>query len=593
MGLIKADKLQEVRQKILSSPYDKVLELMRTDENLLSNNLTSVYDQETLIRLRSYLYLLTSDEGWGSGCFNAIEELSKDTLFVKNPMSFGLTRATILRSVSQAYDFCYDGWSENQRIFVANMVFELMQTVNANMGPQSNNRLESNWMGVRYGSVMFASIVLNDELNASLGRKKILNAYTWDVKERLKDHVRASYTSRGWFVESMGYQFYDGSFVWPALIAFQNSLSPELVDFKSFVPELLEGYRQNVTGTVAINTGKGMGIKADLADDNPMAGFQGWAFWQRLLSEEDLNAVRWMHQYLLKPQAFKNKTTDLFYSILYADSPPKDYNPASEGYLNYCEPEQGVVMFRNQFMDSTDIVATFNTSSKRYGGHAGPDNLTFRITGLSNIWVLGGGRTDDPNGQTNLFPSQEQILRGKSWVEGHLDHYGFEGSDGSGYAIGSGSCLGVNEHRRLMMADYSGRSGAKAVFIIKDISENGKVWRVHTPGFNRVELTSDGALVIAPNGSSMKITVPGIVKPNIQLRKVRYGGETQRNNPGLIYNGEAWYDNLLIDIQVEGDVLVVMTMQEADITHPSVIGGQQSRIIKVGDYRLKIPSLKL
>lgn len=592
MGLIKATDLTIVRQRLLSSPFENVIELFRGDEKNLRCNLTTVYDQEALIRLRAYLYALTSEEGWASSCYSAIETLSEDPEFLKNPMSFGLTRAAILSSVSQAYDLCYEGWSEKQRGFVADLVFDLMQSVNANMGPLSNNKLESNWMGVRYGSVLFAAIVLNDSLNASLGRRELLNAYKWDTQQRLKDHVLASYTTRGWFVESMGYQIYDGSFVWPAIIALQNSLSEGVIQFKEWVPGLLQGYRQNVTGTVAINTGRGMGIKADLADDNPMAGFQGWAFWQRLLPAGNQEAVRWMHRYLLEPDAFKNRSTDLFYSVLFAQSPIGGYNPASGGFLNYCEPEQGVVMFRNQFRDSTDIVATFNTSSKRYGGHAGPDNLTFRLTGLGTLWVVGGGRTGDPTGQTNLFPPKETIPIGRGWTEGQLDRYSFEGGNGSGFAIGSGSCLGVDGHHRLLLADYSERSGAKAVFVVRDHSLNGAVWRMHTPGFNHVELIADGVMVHAPNGSTLKITVPGMTEPEIQLGSVRYGGSTQRHNPGIFFNGQAWYDNHLIDIHCEKEILVVITLQPTGCLHPEISGNQFSKTIKVGGQRISLPQLK-
>lgn len=591
-GLISSGDLAALRQKAGIAPFKQVVQVMRDHELWLRDNQVSVYDQEGLVRLRTYLYTFTSEEGWAASCYSAIEALSEDTVFLKNPMSFGLTRAALLRSLSQAYDFCYQGWSEQQRVFVADLVFDLMQSVNANMGPLSNNKLESNWMGVRYGSVLFAAIVLNDSLNASMGRRELLNAYKWDTQERLRDHVQASYTPGGWFVESMGYQFYDGSFVWPALIAFQNSLSEGGIQFAEWVPGMLQGYRQNVTGTVAINTGRGMGIKADLADDNPMAGFHGWAFWQRLLPAGNQEAVRWMHRYLLDPEAFRNRSPDLFYSVLYAHDPSDGYNPASGGFLNYCEPGQGVVMFRNQFRDSTDIIATFNTSSKRYKGHAGPDNLTFRLTGLGNIWAVGGGRTGDPTGQTNLFPLEEEIPTGKGWPEGDLDRYRFEGGDGSGYAIGSGSCLGVHRHRRLLLADYSERSGVKAVFVVRDHSLNGAVWRMHTPGFNRVELVADGVMVYAPNGSTLKISVPGMAEPEIHLRSVRYGGSTQRHNPGIFFNGRAWYDNHLIDIHCEREILVVMTLQPAGSAHPGISGHQQSKSIKVGQQRIKLPPLQ-
>jgi len=590
-SLVSADELTIIRQKTTLEPYSGMLQKLKVSEQELSSREPSVYHQASLIRNRAFLYALTGHESWAQQCFEEVLRIAADTVFIPDPFSFGLTRAVILRDLTLAYDFAYQGWSKEQRVRVADLVFELMKSVSANMGQQANYRLESNWMGVRYGSALLAAVVLNDELNRSLGRENIILAHLWDLKERMRDHIHASHTDGGWFVETMGYHVYDGQFVWPAIIAYQNRYREGVIDLEEYAPRLLQAYGQHITGTIAIQTVNGIGIKPDLANDNKMLGFTPWPLWQRILSPSVRPYIAWMHDYFYTAGEVQ-PAPDLFYSILFHDEKQGKVNPATGGFLNYLEKEVGVLMFRNEFKDSADIVATFNTSARRFPGHSGPDNLTFRITGLGGIWAVGVGRTGNPTGQTALFPAAGSINLPRPLPAGRLEKHHFTGQRGSGYAIGSGSCMGVDNHTRLFWADYTEQSGAKGVFVVKDVTDNGRIWRMHTPGFNKIENLPDGVMIIAPNGASMKITTPGNAQPAIHIGEVRYGGETVRHNPGVHYYGKSYFDNHLIDIECDNDILVVMTLQEPGKKHPDVTVNRRATRIKVGNLSLSVPDLK-
>jgi hypothetical protein len=585
--LVSADELSGIRPRINNEPYLSMFERLKQNEQELSPGIDDIYQHIHLIRLRTFIYALNEDVQMAQNCFNLIEEISQDSVYVQNPFSFGLTRAAILQDLSLAYDFCYSGWNHDQRVFVADLLYQLMLSVNANMGREANYRLESNWMGVRYGSALFAAIALNDTLNQF--REKAVTAHIWDTKERLRDHIHASHTADGWFVETLGYQAYDGKFIWPALIAFQNFHRKGAIQLDEFAPRILPAFRQHITGTVAIPSSGGVGVKPDLANDNVMAGFKQWPMWMRLVDPTHHAHLKWMNDYIYQGDFFR-RADDFFYSILFSDPSVETINPSSAGFLNYVEETVGVLMFRNQFKDSSDIVATFNTSATRFPGHSGPDNLTFRITGLGNIWAVGVGRTGDPTGQTLLFPEKNKIEVPRPIPAGNLDGFKFSGGDGSGYAIGSGSCVGVNNHSRIFMADYTVKSGAKAVFVVKDQSDDGRIWRMHTPGFNKVVKTDDGVLITAPNGSTMRITVPGIKHPVIHIGNVRYGGETIRHNPGVGFHGESYFDNILIDIECDKNILVVMTLQEPGKSHPEISVNRRGNKIKAGNSLVRIPA---
>ena len=587
-ALVSAQELVELRTHFYQHPYNQLIEEMKKTEAEKQMEEPSLENDRLLVLTQTALFVATANEKWAEKAFSGIEKLAQDSMVVNNPFSFGLSRAAILRDLALAYDFCFPVWSDHQRKLTADVIYQLMLSVQASMGPQSNNRLESNWMAVRWGSVLLASVILDDELNDRLDRRSIILAHRWDARERIRDHVRYAYTPTGWFVESMGYQLYKGRFLWPALIAYQNS-NPHLIDFEELVPNLLGSFRQHVTGTVAIPKVTDVGIRPDLANDNAISVFEQWPFWLRLLNNEKTPCLRWMHDHILQSGP-SQWPWQYFYSLLFALPDAASINPQKGGLLNYLDPDMGVVMFRNRFRDENDIVATFNTSSIRSGGHAGPDNLSFRISGLGGVWAVGIGRTGDPTGQTTLFPGPEVNTLIRPLPAGKLLDVKTNPDNGSGYALGYGSCVGVENHFRYFLADYSVENGAEGVFLVLDNSDNGRIWRMHTPGFNSIEIIEDGVLITTPNQNTMKLSVPGINNPQIRIDNVRYGGTTERHNPGIGFHGKRYFDNYLINIACEGDILVVITLQEADKPHPYVKLNDQMRTVKVGQKTFSLPS---
>jgi hypothetical protein len=118
------------------------------------------------------------------------------------------------------------------------------------------------------------------------------------------------------------------------------------------------------------------------------------------------------------------------------------------GWLNFHDPDQGVVMFRNRYQDDHDIVAGITATSKRIRGHQSYDNLGFRIVGLGSIWAIGAGRTGQIAGHTTLFPRGDiSKMKGLPGILGVLEEFAFE-DNGSGYAVATENCMGVLHHRR-------------------------------------------------------------------------------------------------------------------------------------------------
>jgi hypothetical protein len=96
---------------------------------------------------------------------------------------------------------------------------------------------------------------------------------------------------------------------------------------------------------------------------------------------------------------------------------------------------------------------------------------------------------------------------------------------------------------------------------ITDSSENGKIWRLNTPGFNEVKIIKNGFLVIAPNGAEMKVSVPqSQIRGEITVSEVKYGGSTTDHNQGVGFGDKYWPVNKAIDIPCNNNMEVTIKL---------------------------------
>ena len=593
-GIIKPAILKDVKAQLGQEPYKTFYKVYEQNtlklEEKTDNEIENVYDIAYLSARQAFLYQMTNEKDYAEKSWKNINIILEDDEIFTNPISRGLTRATLLQQASLAYDFAYEGWDETKKKKINDLLYKVMFTTNANMGYSANYSIASNWMGVRYGSVVLTSQIWdNTETTDRSPHLPIL----WDSFRRLRNHLDANLYENGWNGESMGYHNYDWSFVGPAIIALQNNSSSNAFELENYAPKAINSLWGLSTSTIAIPTNNMLGVKADLSDDNLNSSLiSTLAIGMRIYPEEQLPAIKWMHDYLFDPEIHYDSRGGLMYSMINYPDTIKAVNPSELGWLNYHDPEQGVVIFRNRFKDENDIVSTYTATSKRVQGHKGPDTNTFRLIGLGVPWFVGAGRTSEVAGQTNLFPAKDKTpLKGSLDSLGTLHDYKFLEDYSGGYALGSGSCVGVENHKRFYYTNYSKKTGANALLVIADRSDNGRRFRINTPEFNRVVIENDGFTIVGPNGANLKATVLEVNKPlQIKTGKVRYGGSTKRNNPGIHYKGEQYEFNHWIDVYNNGNIFLVITLQEQGKVHPNVI--KKGRLIEVGEVSVEIPEEK-
>lgn len=572
-GLISASELPQIRERLTQEPLKSYLKnfIQYSEKRLELIKPKDIHKDKVYISSHlATLYLLTEDKKWANIAWEYLDEIISNEGIFNDPLSRGLTRATLLQNAAITYDFCYDAWNTKQRQKVNAAIFKNIVSVNANMGHSANYNIASNWMGVRYGAVIFA-ISVWDPPQLKEGERSPANPYFWDATKRLQDHIEAVFYENGWNGESMGYFGYDWSFMSPALIALNNQLQHESLKLENFAPKLLNTLWGMCSQAVDIPNENRRGIKPDLSDDHPIAfGPAMLATSFRLYPRNQQAYLKWFFDYRFPPDQTYDERHGLIHTLLYYPLDIEAYNPREKGWLNYHDPEQGIVVFRNQFKDSTDIVMTMSATSKRVRGHQGPDTHTWRLLGLGVPWVIGGGRNGATYLQTNLFPDSLETPPKKKNETGILHAYRFFPQ--GGYALSSGSCLNVKAHQRYLQVDYRERTECEAVFVLEESSENGKRWRIQTPEFNKFEPLADGYLLTAPNGATMQVKVLKMNTPTFELRSGlhRYGGNTIRLNPGIGYNGRSYAQSRWIDILCEGNLTVLITLQRAGKVQPEI-----------------------
>jgi hypothetical protein len=569
-GIINAGEVQMIRERIKKEPYSNIFRILHQQTLQLADELNEQSELEVsrLAMHYSYLYLLTENEQYAQNAFRILSLLETNTTVLSDILFRGLNKATVLRNLAITYDFCYHAWEPDQKKKVLDMLWFLMVSVNSNMGFDANPPLESNWMGIRWSSVMLASLVWDDLENE---RSSAL-PFLWDVIKRVQEHAERNIFSNGWNGESLNYFSYNWSFIAPAIIALQNNHEGDPFALEKYIPNAVNAMWARSIVTMAMQSHLRPGVQIDFSVDDHRANILLYPLTFRLFPSDQQGFLRWMNNYLFQPEKYPYEGEQLFYYLLWDDENVTPENPAAGGWLNFNDPDQGVVIFRNRYRNDQDIVSGLTATSKRIRGHQSYDNLGFRIVGLGSIWAIGAGRTGNVAGHTTLFPAGDiSKIKGLPGVPGVLKEYAFEG-DGSGYAVASGNCMGVANHQRYFRSDFSGKAGLEALFIVSDQFNGDAIWRMNTPEFNHLDIDDHGFTLTAPNGSTMR----GVVftpdgHPKISFEKVRYGGDTQRHNPGICLNGECYEYSIAIDVECSESIVVILTLQKPGGKLPSII----------------------
>ncbi len=526
-----------------------------------------------------------------------------------------LTRSMRGLQVAIAYDLCHEAWKELKvpaefttrdgavhkvpaefvgqpvNAFVSKMLAANSDSLVQSGGPgwPGDERVGNNWHAVRFAGAALGYLAC-DEPRAGW-QKNFENALGLLMRHKeanLSRHPGAA----GYNPEGIAYSQYPGWTTYPLLIALKRIEGRDLADE---LPAMRKELWANYQGILPIprrsrldnpvTKEPGLGLRPDFTDDHPVWEGEGTAALAfATCPPEYLPGLKWLFRRLcgdLGDQTWDAASGNGLYSLIFYPEELAEKNPAEVWGLTWRDESFGMYVFRNRFQDEKDIVAQIVAKLRpTFGGHEGRDALGFRIFGLGVPWAVGSGRTTDMRGQTSLFPRdpEEAGTPPPGLVPSVKDS--FLRKRGDGYVLMSMelSDTGVTGHSRAFACDFSGRSGAPALFIVSDTSEDGRFWRLNTPDFNTIETAENQFTVIAPEGQRLHAR---ILHPASGVQP-RTGG-FQRGSPypyrtiGLTDDPEAFgtaaytTQNCWVDFESgDGRFLVAMVLLPKDAPVPEV-----------------------
>jgi hypothetical protein len=514
----------------------------------------------------------------------------------------GLTLYSRATRLAMIYDLCFSSaaWDDEINEEASLRLRDLAMLIIDEGGTGQPTDPGNNWHAGRGASAGLALLATDHSFDATQAT---------DAHQRVENYLNANQgpgDSKGWNPEGFGYTAYPiGSFAGPYAVAIARR-DPAL-DLRSHQGLQWMAWTGFAGATTALDVYGTGGVKTDWSDDNAHVGGEGIYGLAFFLSPESIKPGL-KHAYdrfmgALSPLGanWDSVRHGSFWSILFYPEDVVSQDPTEIWDWHRASDSSGGIgkyTFRNVYEDSHDILIQFKARLRTTSqGHDGPDGLGFRVIGLGDPLVIGGGRNGSlgKQNQPTVYPS----LPGPGTVNnrelGTLTGSPLVKPDGGGHAIASMplSSVGTVNHKRWFVVDYDkAATGADATIIVADSSTNGLYWQLPTFLNNAISHSGNTFTVTGTNGATMRGSIihPGgnpAVTVGTRARGDGYtlsnGGtlatENPSTNPRITQNRY-----LLIQGNGDGDFLVVMTLQAAG-AHPDVSrlsGAVADAVVQVG-----------
>lgn len=544
-----------------------------------------------------------------------------------NPKHKGLRRGALARGGAISYDLCYEAWKNQtvpERVVWKGKSYDLPKEyigmdlntamskallsnaesllASGGAGWPSGNKFGNNWYGVRYGGAVL-SLLATDEGQARELLPRAMQPLQRYIETSLGTHSRPT----GWNPEGYGYTLYPAQFTFPAILAVRRLSNPDFVKNVPAVQENLVVIYHGLLPLPQKNAGF-LGLHPDFQDDNADWTGEGAANLAFAFAPDSVKpALKWIYNRsfgALGDKRYDSASCGGLYALLFYPLDLAEKNPAEvEGFgRTLGDRKWGFVSFRKNHGNTSgqDVLTQFMVKTGLTdGGHNGPDGLGYRIWGLGVPWTTGSGSTIKPGGQCTVFAGDPDsaVFQGQvhEWLDSDLR------DSGGGFIVGRArpfSDVGTKDHTRRYLVDYDPGTGAEAVFVVADTTENGKFWRLNTPGFGREgpynHITTNGstfAITNAFTGDRLEGTVLYPASPVFRT------GDFQRGSAMSAPVGEKALEvthNYWIDIshpgESDGGFLVVLSLLRKGATAPSMSlqGTPASGTVTVGSRSYRI-----
>lgn len=426
------------------------------------------------------------------------------------------------------------------------------------------------------------------------------------AKYHMDQYYRYCFGDGGWQTEGEGYTLYSCMLPLEYARAYERMYGADVSggpDVSHFAPRYI---MQTIFG------GKRLVSQSfSLASGTMHSGHYARAF--PLVPDEWKPAALWAWKKTMEPTnegESRPKMRDLMtaiYTLLNYPTEMKAKNPGECMPLTWAATTKGGYIFRNRWRDIDDIVSQVFLKSEGEGGWSHPDGGSIRIYGLGYEWAIVGINNSKAGSRwfENVVmlpedPVNERMRAIRTFYEPRGDGSGVISMDMNLVYAGTKTVknnkgnekkvslvdhgfrllrdnlldLGIRGMRSVAV-DYSGKSGAPALFVIVDKIKGGgkKVWQWQLGKLDDSDTTvsiEDNTFTIRQGNATLKATfiAPADVKltlaqgkENIHLKYGKYGDV----NLNAIHatGGDSFYVVMTLqrgetpDVQVEGTGLKV------------------------------------
>ncbi len=311
------------------------------------------------------------------------------------------------------------------------------------------------------------------------------------------------------------------------------------------------------------------------------------------------------------------------YTLLNYPAEMKPKNPGECMPLTWAATTKGGYIFRNCWRDTDDIVAQVFLKSEGEGGWSHPDASSIRIYGLGHEWAIVGINNSKAGSrwfENVVMLPEDGVNEGmraiRTFYETRADGSGVismdmnlvysgtktikdnKGAEKKAILVDHGFRLlrdnlvdlGIRGMRSVAV-DYSGKSGAPALFVIVDKIKGGskKVWQWQLPKFNGKSngVKIDGkSFTIIQGDASLHATF--IAPADVKLSQVQ-----GKENIHLKYGKYGDVDLNAIHATGGDSFYVVMTLQKGGAPDVEVEGAGLDAKVTVGKQKIRFDGEKI
>lgn len=603
-----AADIPALRERAQREPYASMLQkVIDGGEAVLDSN--PAYNLGFQARNYAFAYVLTGDPYYAAKAREKIDLMrvnteagSSSVWYTVSSRQLSLTQGSL--SAAMAYDFCYDAWDSAYRDEISLQLYEQGEQQMNVSGPGWNGADESNWWGIRYSGAGIAYLA-SDEAAAA--------TRLVDVRAMMEQYFDAMFStsplSRGAVPEGMGYTLYPYGLIAPYLLA---DLQVHGFDYRTTIPGVSEMGVWPWFFALPLEWWTGSeyspGMHPAWQDDNTRMNNSGGALGLAFALSPDRfqPGLKWLYDRYwgaLGDQTYSYRRAGSIWAYLYYPEALAPENPTRLWGTHYFDAWDGMILFRNQVADASDILAGLRCRAHAIDRriHNGPDMNGLRLWGLGNPWITGGGGNTRMDAQSTVVRKSALSAnggsnQGKGIPPGQVLGTFFV-AGGSGWSVTEGGYgptsytpldQQVEDHVRRLLVDYdSPAPGAAALAIVSDTSANGEMWRINTPEYNTIQLLADGFIITGPDGNQLHGFVHHPVNPTISSGYFDTGDKLRIGDPADYPSGQNGYNNRFIDIEAAGntDFQVTLVLVPAGQSVPTVAetgGSGAFRTIEVG-----------